>query len=221
MDTKRTLVIGASGRIGEKLITLLHGNGCAVVAMLRDVNKGPQFFSGNGVETVQGDLETDIDSVFADCERVVFSAGSGADTSADKTLLVDLWGACKVVDAAKKNNISHFVMVSSRGADNPDRGPMAIKPYLIAKHFADNYLIASGLPYTILRPGRLLDEAGTGFIGTTRPASPETQVISREDTASAIYHCLANNNTIGQVYELYKGATPISEAFDAMLHKRH
>jgi len=206
---KKTLIIGASGKIGKMITALLHDNNHSVAAMVRNMNKVQELVS-LGINVVEGNLEENFESAFSGCERVVFSAGSGAGTSADKTLLIDLWGACRAIDIVKENNICHFIMVSSRGADNPDKGPIAIKPYLIAKHFADNYLIASGLNYTILRPGRLLDERGTGLIRTTRPISPEEQVISREDTAKAIYHCLTNNKTIGKIYELYKGDIPLS-----------
>jgi uncharacterized protein YbjT (DUF2867 family) len=209
---KNILIIGAGGKVGRKVANLLSGNGLPVVAMVRNKSKAETFFNP-GVEVVEADLEEDFISTFSNCDCVVFSAGSGPDTSADKTLTIDLWAACKAIDNAIENKVNHFVMVSSRGADDPDTGPKAIKPYLIAKHFADKYLITSGLNYTILRPGRLLDEDGTGLITTIRPMDPEEQVISREDTARAIYYCLTNNEAIGRIYELYKGDEPFSSVF--------
>jgi len=210
----KTLIIGASGKIGKMLATRLHDSGKPVVAMVRTGNKAQEFVN-LGIDTAVGNLEENFESVFNDCDRVVFSAGSGAGTSADKTLQIDLWGACRAINLAKENNISHFIMVSSRGADNPDQGPKAIKPYLIAKHFADNHLIASGLNYTILRPGRLLDVAGTGLIQTNRPNNPDKQVISRDDTASAICYCLSEPQTIGKTYEIYQGDIPLGIALSS------
>jgi len=211
---KKTLIIGASGKIGKKVAKLLNDNDIPVVAMVRNKSKVEELAS-LGIDVIEADLEEDFASTFSGCERVVFTAGSGAGTSVHKTLTIDLWGACKAIDKAKENRISHFIMVSSRGADNPDNGPKAIKPYLVAKHFADNYLIASGLNYTILRPGRLLDEDGTGLIKTNRPINPEEQVISREDTARAIYYCLTNDVAIGKIHELYKGEESLNTALQS------
>jgi uncharacterized protein YbjT (DUF2867 family) len=103
-------------------------------------------------------------------------------------------------------------MISSRGAQNPDNGPERIKPYLVAKHAADNALRASNLNYTILQPGRLLDEQGTGLITTQRPQAPEKQVISRDDVALAATFCLDQDATFKETFELFKGDTPILKA---------
>jgi len=207
----KTLIIGASGQIGTKLGRLLSKKKIRATAMVRNKSNASNL-SLPGIDIVEADLENNFSAAYTACDKVVFSAGSGSQTSSDKTLLIDLWGACRAIDIAKENNINHFVMISSRGADNPDNGPETIKPYLVAKHFADNYLINSGLNYTILRPGRLIDEDGTGLINTARPINANDQVISREDTAHAVYHCLSSDITIGRIYELYKGQTPIESA---------
>ncbi len=208
---KKTLVIGANGQIGKLITHYLHKSDMPVRAMVRN-RQNAQSLINLGVDVAEGNLEEDFESIFDGCDRVIFTAGSGGKTSAEQTLLVDLWGASKAIDIAATKKIQHFIMVSSRGADNPDNGPSAIKPYLVAKHFADNHLMHSTQSYTILRPGRLLDEKGTGLITTSAPIAPEAQVISRQDTAQAILYCLKNPSTIGKIYELYKGNKPISEA---------
>lgn len=206
---KKILVIGASGKIGRILVSKLSDLSHPTRAMVRDRHK---CTFPESVEVVEADLEGDIASAMSGCGTVVFTAGSGAGTGLDKTLLVDLWGARKAIESAKASGVEHFIMVSSRGADNPDFGPVAIKPYLVAKHFADEYLINSGLNYTVLRPGRLTDDAGSGLIKTRRPKDPDEQFISREDTARAIIHSLNNKSTVGKVYELYEGQERIEDA---------
>lgn len=204
---EKTLVIGASGKIGQLLLPLLISSNIPVVAMVRDSNK---LVPMDGVEIVEADIEGEFGFALKNCNRVIFSAGSGATTGLDKTFLVDLWGARKAIDYAKATSIQHFVMISSRGADNPDKGPTAIKPYLIAKHFADEYLVNSGVTYTILRPGRLTDDDGQGLITSDRPNNPEEQAISRIDTARVVLHCLKNPAVKNKIYELYKGDSPIN-----------
>ena len=204
----KTLVIGSTGQIGLQLLPLLQQAGLKVVALTRNPGK---LAGIAGLEIIEGDLESDFEHAFVGCERVIFTAGSGASTGADKTLLVDLWAARKAVDYALKHHLKHFVMVSSRGADNPDRGHSPIKPYLVAKCFADEYLQRSGVPYTILRPGRLTDDAATGCITTRRPEDAERQHISRADTARIITHVIRTGQSRNITYELYRGDTPFAD----------
>jgi len=206
---KKILIIGATGKVGEILCSKHLDAMGSVVAMVRNRKKKELPPS---VEIFEADLEQDFDAVMKGCHTVIFSAGSGANSGLDKTLLVDLWGARKAIDAAKGHGVQHFIMVSSRGADNPDNGPVRIKPYLVAKHFADEYLIGSGLKYTILRPGRLVDELSCGLIRTCRPLDPDDQMISREDVAKVIVHCLNNGSVGNHIYELYKGDVSIDVA---------
>jgi len=103
-------------------------------------------------------------------------------------------------------------MVSSRGATNPDNGPERIKPYLVAKHAADFVLQTSNLNYTILQPGRLVDETGKGLIQTIRPTEATEQMISRDDVASVIFYSFNHEHTIGTTVELFNGSEPISTA---------
>jgi uncharacterized protein YbjT (DUF2867 family) len=104
-------------------------------------------------------------------------------------------------------------MVSSRDAGDPENGTPAIKHYNICKHFADKHLLESGVPFTILRPGRLTDEAATGMITTTRPSDPDAMTITRADVAACILQCLDHSEAINQVDEIYNGDMPIAEAF--------
>jgi uncharacterized protein YbjT (DUF2867 family) len=209
---KKTLVIGAGGQIGKILVKRLHDQGKAVVALVRNEDKAKKLTT-LGIETVIRDLEDNFEFAFKDCDNVVFTAGSGGATGDDKTLLIDLWAAAKAIDYAKKNNIHHFIMVSGLGADNPDYWTTNIKPYLVAKHFADNHLIASGLNYTILRPCRLISEKGMGRIKTERPKDPYNATISREDVANVIAYCLTSEKVKGKLYELYSGNDSIESAF--------
>lgn len=209
---KKTLVIGAGGQIGKILIEQLENKGCSVVALVRSETKAQKLI-GLGIETVVADLEGDFEHAFKGCDRVVFSAGSGGATGYDKTLLIDLWAAKKAVDYARNNNIQHFVMVSGLGVANPDEFVTEIKPYLVAKYFADNYLMKSGLSYTILRPGSLINDNGTGLIRTSRPAKFSDLIIPREDVASVINYSLSNDEMKGKIVELFSGAESIESAF--------
>ncbi len=207
----KTLLIGANGQVGKKIATLMNQNHLPVKAMIRKREQAA-YFEQRNIDTVVADLEDNFEHAFRDCNQLIFTAGSGAQTGLDKTLLIDLWAAIKSVQYAEQHQFKRFIMISSRGAQNPDTGPERIKPYLVAKHAADKALRQSNLNYCILQPGRLIDEDGTGLITTTRPDSAEQQIISRDDVALAATLCLNEEATIGQTYELFKGDTPVMKA---------
>lgn len=207
-----TLVIGANGQIGKLLVQQMCQQQLPVRVMIRSAEQAG-YFQQLGAEVVIGDLEQPLpDAAFADCDKVVFTAGSGGKTGADKTILVDLWGACKVVEMSIKHHIQQFVMVSAQNAGDPDNGNPAIRHYNVCKHFADQYLLGSGVPFTILRPGRLIDEAATGKISTQRPEDKAQRRISRADVAQCISFCLRHDKTRNRIIELYQGDLTVDSA---------
>jgi Nucleoside-diphosphate-sugar epimerases len=138
----KTLVIGASGQIGKMTTELLLKNEQNVTALVRDKTKLSDLESPF-LNIVEQDLEGDFSEAIKGCDQVIFAAGSGGSTGDDKTLLIDLWAAAKAANYAKNNNVKHFIMVSSIGADNPDAIESDLKPYLVAKHMADEHLATS------------------------------------------------------------------------------
>ena len=114
----RVLVIGANGQVGHQLVEKLKDKGHQPVAMVRKEEQVEQF-KEKGIDTVLGDLQKDFSHAFEGVDSVVFAAGSGGDTGADMTVLIDQEGAIESVDNAKKTGVKHFVMLSSMGADAP------------------------------------------------------------------------------------------------------
>jgi len=212
-NNSKILLIGANGQIGQKIAALMSQGDLAIKAMIRHAEQATYFDKLN-IETVTADLENDFEHAFQECDQMIFTAGSGAHTGFNKTLLIDLWAAVKSIQYAEKHQFRRFIMISARGAKNPDNGPQAIKPYLIAKHAADEALIHSKLNYTILQPGRLLNEAATGLITTTRPSNPAKQIITRDDVAKAVVYCLKQPQTDYKSYELFNGEYPFEKALN-------
>ena len=202
------LVIGAHGGVGRRLIPILRDEDHQVRAMIRDEAQAPEMAELGGAP-VLGDLEGTFAHHMQDVEAVVFTAGSGADTGADKTALVDGVGAIRAVDGAKAHGVRRFVMVSARGADDPDRSD-SIRHYLVAKCIADAYLERSPLDYTVLRPGRLTDDDGTGSVRAGSDVGSGS--ISRSDVARVIARSLQEPATVRKTFELVEGDTPIEEA---------
>ncbi|MFZ8200140.1 SDR family oxidoreductase [Alteromonas portus] len=204
------LVIGASGQIGKQATVKLLDAGHKVLAPVRSPEKLSDIQNAN-LTVVEQDLEKDFSAHFEGIDVAVFTAGSGGNTGADKTLMIDLWAARNAVNYAKAAGTPKFVMVSSIGAGDPDSVESAIKPYLVAKHMADEHLINSGLHHIILRPGTLLNEPGNHLVRTDMPSNKDDAVIPREDVATAIVESVAKEGSENVITHLFKGETPISQ----------
>jgi uncharacterized protein YbjT (DUF2867 family) len=207
----KTLIIGASGQIGKMATKLLLSNEQNVIALVRDKNKLSDLDSPF-LSIVEQDLESDFSEAMKDCDHVIFAAGSGANTGDDKTVLIDLWAATKAVAYAKEHGVKHFIMVSSIGAGDPDAIQSDLKPYLVAKHMADEHLINSGLNYTIVRPGTLTNEQASMQVTTERPQDRSNAKISRENVANALLHIATTPYISNRIFELFDGEKPIKAA---------
>lgn len=207
------LVIGANGQIGKFLVQQLAQEGKhQVTAMIRKPEQADAL-EQLGANVVIGDLEgsvEDLAEAMKDHNAIVFTAGSGGSTGADKTLLIDLDGAVKTMEAAQQQGITRYILVSAFGADQREKWSDAIKPYYVAKHYADRVLFASDLNYTIIRPGGLKNEPGTGkiFVGTDlKPGS-----IPREDVARVIAASLQEEKTYRMAFDLIAGDDLVEDA---------
>lgn len=211
---RKVLVIGANGKVGRILTQKLKDSSHFVPVAAFRKEEQKDFFRRMGVDYQVINLAnsvTQLAAVIAGMDAVVFTAGSGGKTGHDMTLAIDLDGAVKAMEAAEKAGVSRFVMVSAFHADDRSKWEASgINGYYIAKHYADRILKSSGLDYTILRPGRLLDEAGSGKITTVDPEAHQS--VPREDVASLIVAVLDHNNTIGKTIAFNQGSIPINEA---------
>jgi len=161
------------------------------------------------------DEKDDIDVMAKAAEGVdaiVFTAGSGPNTGPDKTMLIDLDGAVKTIEAAKKAGVKRYVMISSFDTTREaiQSSPSSFAPYVVAKHYADVWLRNTSLDYTIIHPGVLTNDSATGQITAAEKA--ERGEISREDVASVIVSTLNNDATIGKEFQVVGGDQSIEEA---------
>lgn len=208
----RVLIAGANGKIGRHLIEQMAGNEDIICrAMVRDPAQQWHLREIGASEAVVADLEDDCRGALAGCDAVVFCAGSGAHTGPEKTVDVDQNGAIHLMEQAVEMSIGRFVIVSSMRADDPDSGPQAMRHYFLAKRNADNYLRASGLDYTVVRPGKLTDEPGTGRVRVAE-RSDDFGEIPRQDVAAVLLAALLTPATIGREFDLLAGEQSIDEA---------
>lgn len=209
----KVCVVGANGQIGKQVVELLKNSGeHTPLAMVRKQEQ-VAYFENLGVETVVASIAESVGSIaeaIAGCDAIVFTAGSGGHTGPDQTLLIDLDGAIKTIEAAEQTGVKRFVMVSALGANDRERWNEAIRPYYVAKHYADRILEQSDLIYTIVRPGGLLNDEGTGMVAIGDRLTRQT--IPRADVAKVIVSALTEEATYYQSFDLVSGEIPIGNA---------
>jgi uncharacterized protein YbjT (DUF2867 family) len=206
-------VVGANGQIGKQLIKLLQQNEEHSPRAIVRKKEQAETFQNKGIQSSLVDLEGTVEQIregLDGADAVIFTAGSGGHTDSDKTLLVDLDGAVKTMEAAKQAEIKRFIIVSALQAHNRENWNESLKPYYAAKHFADKALEQSGLTYTIIRPGGLLDEPGTGQVAASENLSRGS--IPREDVAKTVVASIAEEHTYNRGFDLTSGNEPIEEA---------
>lgn len=206
----RVVVAGAHGQIAMLLHPLLIGRGHSVRGLIRNPDHADDVARA-GAEPVVCDLEAEDDpsAAVGRADAVVFAAGAGPGSGAARKWTLDRDGALKLMDTARTNRIRRFVMVSAMKPEQP-RGGDVFRVYLQAKAEADAALRDSGLDWTIVRPGRLTDERGTGHVAIA-PELPRAD-IPRADVAAVLAEVLDVPNTRRLQLEVTAGADPVAEA---------
>jgi uncharacterized protein YbjT (DUF2867 family) len=210
------VIVGGHGKIAIRLSKLLAARGDSPRGIIRKTEQADDL-EAIGAEPIVLDIENvdDIDDALAGADAVVFAAGAGPGSGPARKLTVDYGGAVKLADAAERQGIRRYLMVSAIGANRPDRWSEEMRPYYEAKADADKYLTDSGLDYTIVRPGRLTDDPGTGKVEIAETIEGGGSV-SRDDVAAVLAESLGADNTIGKAFDLLGGETPVAEAVRAI-----
>jgi uncharacterized protein YbjT (DUF2867 family) len=210
------VVAGGYGQVARRLLERLAAGGHLARGLIRNPEHAGEL-QRLGAEPVLADLERedDLSPHVAGADAVVFAAGAGPGSGPERKRTVDLGGALKLIQAARAQGVRRYVMISAMGAADPGSGPPAMRPYLEAKAKADAALVASDLDWTIVRPGRLTDDPGSGRVAAA-PRLRRRGEISRDDTAAVVAAALQAPNTIGLAFEVLAGETPIAEAIAAL-----
>jgi nucleoside-diphosphate-sugar epimerase len=212
----QVVIAGGHGQIALHLERVLADSGHRVIALIRSRDQDSDVREAGG-EPMLCDLERedDLSHYVQGADAVVFAAGAGPGSGPERKRTVDLGGALKLIDAARRTGARRYVMISAIGADDPSAAGEQMRPYLEAKAEADRRLAESELDWTIVRPGGLTNARGTGRVTVSADMSLRGQV-PREDVARVVAAALGDPGTIGKTFVVVGGETPVDEAVGAL-----
>lgn len=212
------VIAGAHGQIARRLARRLTARDDRVRGLIRNPDHREDL-EADGSEPVLCDLEeatvADVAEAIAGADAAIFAAGAGPGSGPERKRTVDRDGAIKLVEAAEQASVRRFLIVSSVGAEDPPEGDEGFAVYLQAKAAADAAVQESGLEWTIVRPGGLTDDPGTGRLRVD--TDPHRGEVPREDVAAALEALLHDAPAPGRVVYVNGGDTPAAEALRAAI----
>ncbi|MCK1795409.1 NAD(P)H-binding protein [Streptomyces sp. XM4193] len=215
----RTVIAGGAGQIAQRLERLLRSRGDTPLGLIRSPQKA-DLVREAGAEPLVCDLESasveEVAELLRGADAAVFAAGAGPGSGEARKETVDRAAAELFADAAARAGVRRLLIVSAMGVDGEP--PADVDPvfatYLRAKGAADAAVRArSDLDWTILRPGRLTDDPGTGRIELA--AHTGRSEVTRDDVAAVLLALLDEPLSVGHTLELVNGDVPVAEAVAA------
>ncbi|MFF1461572.1 SDR family oxidoreductase [Streptomyces sp. NPDC058330] len=210
----RIVIAGGHGQIALRLERLLAARGDEAVGVIRNPKQSDDLREA-GAEPLVLDLESagveEVADALRGADAVVFAAGAGPNSGAERKDTVDRGAAVLFADAAERAGVRRYVVVSSMGADPDHTGDEVFDVYQRAKGEADAYVRSrADLDWTILRPGMLTNDAGTGQVQLA--VSTGRGPIPRDDVAAILLELLDTPATAGLTLEAISGSKPVSVA---------
>jgi uncharacterized protein YbjT (DUF2867 family) len=211
----RVVIAGGHGQIALRLEKLLSARGDQPVGIIRNPEQAAEL-KARGAEPVVLDLEkSDVDTVAAvlsGADAAIFAAGAGSAGGADRKDTVDRGAAALFAEAAERAGVRRHIQVGSMGADRADdpRFEPSFASYLRAKKAAEDDLRTRDLDWTILRPGSLTNDDGTGKVLIAESTGRGS--VSRDDVAAVLAALLNAPHTIKRTLELIEGETSVEAA---------
>jgi nucleoside-diphosphate-sugar epimerase len=211
-------IAGAHGKVARRLARRLVARGDRVRGLIRNPDHAGDL-RADGSEPIVCDVEQasveEVAQAIAGTDAVVFAAGAGPGSGAERKWSLDRDGAIKLLEAARAAGIERYLIISSIGAENPPDGDDVFAVYLRAKAEADRVLMASDREWTIVRPGHLTDDPGTGRVSLE--VDPVRGKVSRDDVAAVLDAVLHEPRSMYLILYVIEGEDPVEEALTSVL----
>ena len=206
--TGTVLVAGATGGTGSQIVKHLVINGFTVRAMVRDEARAREALSeyGDSIQYVVADVRKpdQLIEAMTGADFVITSIGGSRNDDSNSPEFVDYGGVRNLADVAAGLNIKQFVLVSSSGVTQEDHFlNKMFNNVLIWKLKGEDALRASGVPYTVVRPGGLVNKPGSLDKIVFAQGDTTAGTIAREDVARICVAALQYPEASGKTFETY------------------
>ena len=235
---QRVVVAGGPGKVALLLTGYLAVRGHDVVAVVRSADHVADIEQAGGTAVVldlQAATTAELAEVLQGADAAIFAAGPdpgngtesepsaaspaglAALTPRESEFTADRDGSILLVAGAREAGVRRFVQVSTQGAGLPipDDADPEWAAYLDATTQAENDLRASGLDWTIVRPGRLTDAPPNGRVTLVSSRTIAKGAVPRSDVAATVAELAVSRAGIGRVLALTSGVVPIRAAVAA------
>jgi uncharacterized protein YbjT (DUF2867 family) len=200
MSKPLVLVVGASGRTGQRVVRALRRHGFPVRALVRDASKA-SLVASEGVEVLIGDVtdEADIRRALTGVTYLISALGSKGPTDAAHIELIEFTTIAELAQLAKDGRATLCAVLLDGGRDTGDDPTFGRDP--AQKRRGELALEHSGVPFTIVRPGGLTDEPGGGGVAIARTL-PGFGMIARDDVAEVMVQALLQPEAKNKIAEI-------------------
>ena len=221
----RIVIAGGHGQIGLRLGRLLAGGAHTAVGLVRDPSQIDDLRAARMTPIVLDLEDSDVEEVcgvLKGADAVVFAAGAGPGSGPERKDSVDRGAAVLLADACEAAEVPRYLLVSSMGVEavrdgaTPDGVDDVVVADLRAKLAAEDDLRRRPLEWTVLRPGRLTDDAGTGCVQLAPQV--ERGDVPRDDVAAVLAALIDQPGSVGAVLEVVGGTTSVSDAVASISH---
>ncbi len=201
--TKNILVAGASGRTGRIIVNRLIHRDFFPHVLVRDLPTAKLLFP-QGVIFHQGDVRL-IETLYPalnNIDAVISAVGCNTPVGKNCPKRVDYQGVVNLVLAACNKKIKQFVLISSIAVSHPEHPLNRFGRILDWKLKGENSLRESGVGYTIIRPGGLVDTPGGERNLVFDQGDRIMGTISRADLAETCIHALHYSQSLSKTFEV-------------------
>lgn len=214
----KAFVAGATGGTGRRIVDELLQSGISVRVMVRDMEIAREILPSQ-VELVLGNVldKGAIKEAISDCNIVLCATGARPSLDPFGPLQVDYLGTKNLIDVAKSKNIEHFVMVTSLCTSLFFHPLNLFWLVLFWKKQAEKYLKASGLTYTIVRPGGLKNDDNGGVLIMSSADTLFEGSIPRTKVAQVCVNALSQADARNKVVEVVAKLGVTEQASDGSL----
>jgi uncharacterized protein YbjT (DUF2867 family) len=214
---QKILVAGATGRTGRLIVEKLIQRGTQPHVLVREIDKARELL-GEDVVYYSGDVRDPdtIEPAMGGVDIVISAIGTRTPVGKNCPKKVDYQGVVNLVKAAQMQQVQRFILISSIATTHPEHPLNCFGKVLDWKFKGEEVLRGSGLPYTIIRPGGLVDTNGFQHTLVFDQGDRISGVVRRADVAEVCLRALDYPQSIGATFEVIENGEAIAPDWDQL-----